>query len=393
MTKPYTILVADDSHNVRLLLETFLRSLGYYPILATDGQEAVAAFITHSPDLVILDVIMPGMDGYEATRQIRAQANSHWTPIIFLSSASKVDDELIGLDAGGDDYLTKPVNLPLLKAKINVMRRIADMQYALREKTEILERHQEESAYETQLAQHILNHLVHLDDFRKNELEHWLVPAKHFSGDLLAAARTPHGSLYVILADATGHGLSAALTGIPLIELFYTMSERGALLSTLAHEMNRKIKTLMPTGRFVAATLAAVHPHERRIEVWNGCNPEALLIGQNGTLLHTWPSTHPALGVLAPGEFSGETESFPWMTPCHLYLYSDGLIEAENVNNVAFSSERLRQILTTSAPETRVKRLKAEVTSHLDGRPAHDDVSLLAVGCTAKDFVSRPQQY
>lgn len=388
-TKPYTVLVVDDSKQVRMILEQFLVTLGYQIILAQGGQDAIDLFVIHMPDLVILDVRMPGIDGYTVARQIREQAGASWVPIIFLSGATRVEDELAGLEAGGDDFLPKPVNLPLLAARIKVMQRIASMQQALREKTTLLEHLQEENKRETQLAKHIMNHLVHLEDFRKSDIQYWLVPAKHFSGDLLAAARTPQGSLYVILADATGHGLSAALTGIPLIEMFYTMSERGLPLSMLAHEMNRKIKTLMPIGRFIAATLAAIHPNERQIEVWNGCNPNALFVGQNGTLLHAWSSTHPALGILAPEDFSGETEVVSCTTPGQLYLYSDGLIEVENPQREALGEERLRHILATTASENRVERVRAAVTAHRDGHPAHDDISLLVVNCTSKDLAPR----
>lgn len=386
MNKTYTVLVADDSKHVRGILERVLVTLGHTPILAHDGQEAVELFAVHAPDLIILDVMMPGIDGYETARRIRKRAGTTWIPIIFLSAASRAEDELAGLEAGGDDFLLKPVNLPLLAAKIKVMQRIAGMQYALREKTDLLERYQEENEHETQLAQHIMNHLVRLDAFRKSELQYWMLPARHFSGDLLAAARTPHGSLYVVLADATGHGLSAALTGVPLIEMFYTMSGRGLPLSMLAHEMNRKIKALMPTRRFVAATLAAIHPQDRLIEVWNGCNPDAVFVGHDGTFLHAWPSTHPALGILDTEEFSGETEVFPWTAPGQLYLYSDGVIEAESPNGAAFSKEQLQHILATAAAHNRVERLQTAVTAHLDGRPAHDDISMLVVNCTTKDL-------
>ena len=74
MTKPYTVLIADDSKQIRLTLERFIVTLGHTVIVATDGQEAVDLFVAHAPDLIILDVMMPGIDGYETTRQIRKQA-------------------------------------------------------------------------------------------------------------------------------------------------------------------------------------------------------------------------------------------------------------------------------------------------------------------------------
>lgn len=384
MKNTYTVLVADDSEHVRLVLEHFLKTLGHTPILASNGQEAVELFVAHAPDLVLLDVMMPGVNGYEAARRIRSQAGATWVPILFLSAAAKLDDEITGLAAGGDDYLFKPVNFPLLTAKITVMQRIATMQRALQEKTALLERYQEDNEHEHQLAQHILDHLVRLDALRKSNIQYWLAPTKHFSGDLLAATYTPSGTLHVILMDATGHGLSAAMTGIPLVEMFYNLSERGLPLSMLAHELNRKIKAIIPTGHFVAATLVAIRYQDRLIEIWNGGNPDALFVGKDGVLLHSWPSSHPALGILASHEFSGETAVFPWTTPGQLYLFSDGLIEAENPTSEAFGEERVRQVLAIASWDDRVGSLRAAVTTHLAGRLAHDDISLLAVNCTSK---------
>ncbi len=123
------ILIADDTQTDRLLLGEYVKKFGYIPIYAINGQDAVAQFKRFRPDLLIFDVEMPTLNGYEAAKEIRATCNAEedWVPIIFLSS--HIDDESIvrGIDSGGDDYLTKPVSLVVLKAKIDAMRRIAMM--------------------------------------------------------------------------------------------------------------------------------------------------------------------------------------------------------------------------------------------------------------------------
>jgi DNA-binding response OmpR family regulator len=381
MERTYTVLIADDSKHIRHLLRHFVSSLGHTPVMAEDGEEALALFAKTTPDLVLLDVMMPKLSGYEVARLIRAQFPSTWVPIIFLSAASEQENEIQGLEVGGDDYLAKPIRLPVLAAKIKVMQRLVDMHRALQEKTDLLERYQEENEQEQQLAKHMMEHLVRLDRFQGREIEHWMVPARHFSGDLIAAAHSPNNTLYVILADATGHGLSAALSGIPVVDVFYAMSQRGFPLSIIAHEMNRKIKSLIPTGKFIAATIAAIHKRDRLIEVWNGSNPPALFVGEDGEILHSWPSVHPALGVLDNIEFSGETDVFPWSVSGQLWIYSDGLTEAESPTGEAFGEERVEKILTESSDSLRTDKLRAAVTMHLGGRLAHDDISVLTVNC------------
>jgi len=129
------ILVADDSKTTRALLAASLNKMGHDVIEAANGQQAIELFKREHPDLIILDVIMEGIDGFECAKMIRNIDTEDWIPIIFLSGA--VDDENIarGINAGGDDYLTKPYSEITLAAKVKAMQRIADMRAKLWEMT------------------------------------------------------------------------------------------------------------------------------------------------------------------------------------------------------------------------------------------------------------------
>lgn len=132
------ILLVDDSKTERQILTSYLSKLGHKPIVAENGLEAVKLFKTETPDLVLMDVIMPEMDGYQAARKIREE-NTTWIPIIFLSGRVDPEDIAEGIAAGGDDYLTKPVNLKILEAKMVAMQRIAIMRKKLVSVSEKLE--------------------------------------------------------------------------------------------------------------------------------------------------------------------------------------------------------------------------------------------------------------
>lgn len=132
------ILLADDSNTTRALIEGSLHNLGHEVVTASNGQEAIELFQKQRPDLIILDVVMEGMSGFECAKKIRSINTEDWVPIIFLSGS--VDDESIaqGIDAGGDDYLTKPFSDVTLAAKIKAMQRISDMRANLFEATQKL---------------------------------------------------------------------------------------------------------------------------------------------------------------------------------------------------------------------------------------------------------------
>ena len=135
------ILFADDSRTLRTALSDQMRSMGHEVIEAQEGRQAVELFRAREPDLVVLDVDMPVMNGYETAREVRALAGDHgWIPIIFLSGNVQDTDIAMGIEAGGDDYLTKPVSATVLRAKINAMQRITDMRRRLVDVTRELAR-------------------------------------------------------------------------------------------------------------------------------------------------------------------------------------------------------------------------------------------------------------
>src|SRR5574343_606644 len=129
MTKMKVLAVDDNRTNLHIL-QVFLKKLGHEVILAENGEEAVKKFEAESPDLVLLDIMMPVMDGFEAARRIKAMPRDRWTPVIFLSALNRDENLVEGLDAGADDYLTKPINFVVLEAKLRSMQRSLAMQQA-----------------------------------------------------------------------------------------------------------------------------------------------------------------------------------------------------------------------------------------------------------------------
>lgn len=124
------ILVVEDSASQRMFIKACLGKMGHSVVLAEGGRQGIELFAASDPDIVLMDVNMPGVDGYEAARGIRS-ANDQWVPIIFLSGRDKASDIEAGIDAGGDDYLTKPFEPKVLEAKIRSMTRIATMRRQL----------------------------------------------------------------------------------------------------------------------------------------------------------------------------------------------------------------------------------------------------------------------
>jgi two-component system, OmpR family, response regulator len=124
MTKPRLILIADDDPHIREVVRFALETAGFQTVQAADGRETVERFQSSNPDLVVLDILMPEMDGTEVCRRIRTQSA---TPIIFLSSRDEEIDRILGLEMGGDDYVTKPFSPRELVARAKAVLRRSEM--------------------------------------------------------------------------------------------------------------------------------------------------------------------------------------------------------------------------------------------------------------------------
>lgn len=378
------ILVADDTEANLLLISKFITRLGHTVITARNGAEAVDAFAREAPDMVLMDVMMPVMGGLEATAKIKAQS-PHWVPVIIVSAKSHEQDQAKGLEIGADDYLTKPINFVILEAKIKVMRRIAAMQRQLAEDARQLELYRDEAEEEQRIADGLMKRLIHAEGLEDKRLKYWVSPTRRFSGDLVAATRSRSNDLYVILADATGHGLPAALNLLPLTQIFYGMAEKGFSVSHIAEEMNHKIGILTPADRFVAAVIACINSRDKLIEVWNGGNPSPVFATDDGQISHQFASRHLPLGILNQEQFDSQTEIHHWDSAGHLVMCSDGLLEAENIEGKPFGQERFLQLLKLITGKQRFISLVAAVQEHLGNASAHDDISLVMASCPLEE--------
>ena len=133
------ILVVDDNPDNLEIISTRLEFRGYRVATADRGDKAIDQVLEHDPDLILLDIMMPDMDGYEVSRRIRAREDVPFIPIIVVTAKDSTEDKVTGLDAGADDYLTKPINFPELEARVRSMLRIKRLQDELEEKNRKLE--------------------------------------------------------------------------------------------------------------------------------------------------------------------------------------------------------------------------------------------------------------
>lgn len=328
------ILVADDSATDRFIMEILLKRLGHEVLMVENGLEAVQRFQNWHPDMVLLDVMMPELDGMAAARQMRELSRHELVPIIFLTSLHDASDLASCLEAGGDDFLSKPYSPVILQAKIKAFSRLRRLHTEVQQQREYL-------IAEQQAAKSIFDNVVNQGALDAANIRYLMSPMVIFNGDVLLAAHQPGGDLLVLLGDFTGHGLPAAIGIMPLAEVFYGMVAKSFGLEDILREINARLKSVLPTSIFCCATALQMNYRSRCIEIWAGGLPPSLIQHRGSGAQTAIPSTHLPLGVLLPDSF----RYMPVVVEMHaddvVYLWSDGIIEASNAAGEMFGSERL----------------------------------------------------
>src|SRR5438105_1301595 len=138
MHRPPLVLVADDNEVNRDILKTRLLTVGYEIVEAADGEQAIEVALARRPDLILLDVMMPKLDGFEVCRRLKADPRLPYTPIIMITAKSETEDIVTGLGSGADEYLTKPVNQKALVARVGAMLRLKELQDTVKDQADAL---------------------------------------------------------------------------------------------------------------------------------------------------------------------------------------------------------------------------------------------------------------
>lgn len=377
------VLVVDDDDANRLILKALLQQEGYEVVTAANGSEAVDVFREARPELVLMDVVMPVMDGYEATEIIKSQSGDRFVPVIFLTGLT--DEESLGkcIASGGDDFLTKPYNRVLLQAKINALERIKKLQNTILEQRDELAYYKKKTEREYEITKSILANIVHPGCLNASNIKYLMAPAETFNGDLLLAAKNPRGGLYVILGDFTGHGLNAAIGILPVADIFYSMTGKGYSIENIIREINGKLQRILPTGLFLSVCLLEFDAENNTIQLWNSGLPDVLIVdGKAGGVKHRVSSGHLPLGILDNEQMDGQVEVLELDNDDRIYIYSDGLIEAINGKGEPFGQERLlAQLDGNSDPSSSFDGIVQSLESFRGRVPQEDDITLIEVRC------------
>ncbi|MBF0162144.1 MAG: SpoIIE family protein phosphatase [Magnetococcales bacterium] len=373
-TRP-TILVVDDTpENIDVLKGAL--TPGYVIKPATNGVVALKIASIHpQPDLILLDIMMPEMDGYEVCRRLKADAATQDIPIMFVTAKSGEADELQGLRLGAVDYITKPFSVPIVQSRVKT-------HLALRNANQKLATHNKHLMEERNLIESILLKMRHADGFHGEHVRCIVSPVESTAGDLLLSTVTPDGRHWILLGDFTGHGLSAAIGGPLISYIFHDLAIRNAPAQTMIDTINTQLCARLPTGLFFAASLIETDPDRRGGTVWNAGLPDCVLMRQ-GQVSALFPSLLPPLGIVARLDMGAAATPLTWMAGDRLYAFSDGVVEARAPTDEMFGSDRMYAFLSMVSQSSQpLEQLMERLVAHTGTSALEDDVTLVEVCAT-----------
>ncbi len=374
------VLVADDNESDRLILSSIIHGEGHEVLTAANGQEALALFEKEHPQIVLLDAIMPEMDGMEAARYIKQAAGDEFIPVLFLTSLQDANALADCLDAGGDDFLSKPYSRIILQAKLNAFLRMRSMHATMQSQRDEIARHNRHLMREQKVAKAVFDNVAHSGALNSPNIKFMLSPLAMFNGDVLLAALKPSGGMHVMLGDFTGHGLPAAIGAMPMAEIFYFMTSKGFSITDIIAEINMKLKSILPVGVFCCASMADFSFEKQILRIWSGGLPESFLYRADNKTIERVSSQHLPLGILSADDFNTELTVLEMRKGDRFLVCSDGVSEAENHAGEMFGEDRIVDAIARAEDDEEIfSSIEDAVADFMGGHERNDDITLLEV--------------
>ena len=367
------ILIVDDVRtNVDVLVEALRED--YKLSVALNGENALRSIEKSPPDLVLLDIMMPGLDGYEVCRRLRASAATREIPVMFLSALEEVKKKAEGFEVGGNDYLVKPFEVLEVKARVRSLLKAKAYSDAVKEML----------ASELRIAREIQLGILPADISAVTrdsgvEVHTVLAPAREVGGDLFEVLRDSDGRLVVVIGDVSGKGIPAALFMAVTMTLIRTLGRQFQKPAEILQQVNDALAAQNPMNMFVTIFCAVYEPGSGLLTYASAGHPTPMLVrdGQCQVV--------PCEPAMVAGAFPGlevPSHSLHLAAGDLLLFYTDGVTEAFNSTGEVFGESRLLEQLSRHPGQTAVQSVEGvleAVRRHAGEHPQSDDIAMLAL--------------
>ena len=399
------VLVVDDTPaNIQVLMETLKDD--YRIVAAINGERALQLAISDPPpDIILLDVMMPEMDGYEVCAKLKADAKTRDIPIIFVTAMSDTQDETKGLELGAVDYIIKPISPPVVSARVKSHLELKQAREILKNQNVILEQRVEERTKEVlelqqaefdlrtakEKVENELNIAAQIQksilpssfpaypDRKEFELYAFMQPARYIGGDFYDFFFVDDNTLALVMADVSDKGVPAALFMMVSRTLINSLAVDYKSPSVVLEKANNVMCQNNDSGMFVTVFLAFYDVASGRLTATNAGHSASIIIDPDGAS-REWATTHgAALGFMEDLPYKEETMDLE--VGQTLFLYTDGVTEAMSPDKELFGQDKLRDLLKRKH-DFKLDRLCSDIEislSEFQEGQQFDDITMLAL--------------
>jgi sigma-B regulation protein RsbU (phosphoserine phosphatase) len=376
------ILIVDDDALSRKILAQVLTSNGYNCQVCGDGAEALEIIHAKPPSLLLLDFDMPGANGAEVLKQLRSDQHQAvaQVPTIMLTGHGSEESEVSCLQAGADDFVTKPVNAAVLRARIETQLRLRSMRRQLERQNDELEQWRRDLERDLAAARLTQQSLI---PQKPLAVPGWEVaacyrPVIQVGGDIYGWLRMKDGRVLFWIADGSGHGAAAALLTTLAKLLFHHGSVEHDTPASVMEAVNDDFRSIFGGRSFMTAMCVALNHTTGSAHIVGAGHPPLLIARHNGAT-ESIASLTPPLGLAKRPEFVETALDFK---PGDAFLlYTDGLFGSSKNEQRRLTPQQLEKMLDHSAPtaEAFLKRILAQATPNSTENSLSDDLTALAV--------------
>jgi phosphoserine phosphatase RsbU/P len=338
----FKILVIDDDTSILILLKRMLEKQGYQVITASDGEEGINQVLTYEPSLIICDWIMPGLNGLEVCHRIKTDPKLSTIFFILLTSLDSVADRVKGLDAGADDFMSKPIEQNELQARVRAGLRLHILSRDLQAQKLLLEAELAEAA-------EYVRSLIPLPTTKPLTINYRFIPSRQLGGDCFDYYWLDADCLAIYLLDAAGHGLKATLPSISVLNLLRSRALGGLNYYQPSHvltALNETFQINYQNDKYFTIWYGVYNKVKRQLIYASAGHPPAILI--SGEHLK---STEVKM-LRTPGMPVGMFPDAKYVDECceikkfsTLYIFSDGAYEITKLDGTFWSLDAFIQLL------------------------------------------------
>lgn len=378
------LIVDDERFNINVLSELLKPS--YKIMAAINGQQALkAAHSANPPDLILLDIMMPGMDGYEVCQRLKADTATRDIPVIFVTAMGQESDETKGLEVGAVDYLRKPISPPIVEARVKTQIALRKSMLELQQAYAVIEKQKDRMQKELDVGRDIQMSMLPLDfpafpDHDEFSIHATMQAAREVGGDFYDFNLLDKDHLYMCVGDVSGKGVPAALFMAITKTLIKSRASNDLSTASILTHVNEEIEANNDACMFVTVFLGILNIRTGEMVYTSAGHNPPYIKRHDGTLQRLDQMHGPVIGAVEGIAYREDRVTLQ-KNDC-LLLYTDGVTEAADPDYNLYEEKRLAALLKSErfdTPEKLVEQIVVAVNDFENGAEQADDITILAL--------------